>query len=144
MSGPDVVAHDTRLVELTREECLELLASVSVGRVAVQLGDGAPVIRPVNHRFDVQSQSIVFRTGAGSKLVAVRVSTRAAFEVDELDPTTRTGWSVIVLGVADVVVSPAEIARLSATSLVTWAPGERGVWVQIRAETVSGRRIVAA
>jgi nitroimidazol reductase NimA-like FMN-containing flavoprotein (pyridoxamine 5'-phosphate oxidase superfamily) len=144
VNGPETVARTARGVELTREECLERLASVGVGRVAVQLGDGAPLIRPVNHRFDAPSQSIVFRTGAGSKLVALLASARAAFEVDELDPVSRTGWSVIVLGVAEVVASPAEIARLDATPLEGWTGGERTRWVQIRAETVSGRRIITA
>ncbi len=144
MSVADAGKRDTRLVELTREECLGLLASASVGRIAVQLGDGAPVIRPVNHRFDAGSQSVVFRTGAGSKLSALRASTRAAFEVDDLDSVTRTGWSVIVLGVVTEVTAATEVARLQRDAPASWVPGQPERWVALRAETVSGRRIVPA
>lgn len=132
------------LVELSREECLELLAGQAVGRIAVQIGDGPPLIRPVNHRFDAPSQSVVFRTGDGSKLYAAHAAARAAFEVDDLDADRRVGWSVIVTGAVEEVTMPAELARLELTGLEPWAPGERGRWVRIRAEVVSGRRITAA
>jgi len=43
--------------ELSREECLRLLAANGVGRLAVS-GKDAPVIRPVNYAFDEPSQSV--------------------------------------------------------------------------------------
>ena len=141
MSTTPSPAPTRELAELGRDECLALLAGQAIGRVAVQIGDGPPVIRPVNHRFDPPSQSVVFRTGEGSKLYAAHAAVRAAFEVDELDPGSRTGWSVIVAGVIEEVTAPAELARLEGTGLESWAPGERGRWVRIRAEVVSGRRI---
>ena len=47
VSHPAVIrAQPAEMVELSREECLELLRSHSFGRVAVNLGQGPPVIRP--------------------------------------------------------------------------------------------------
>ena len=38
----------TQLLELERDECLRLLASTDLGRVAVNVPDWPPLIRPVN------------------------------------------------------------------------------------------------
>ena len=128
--------------ELGREECLELLAQGSFGRVAVSGAAATPSIRPVNYAFDEASQSVVFVTAHGSKLNALLGSGRAAFEIDDVDPATRTGWSVIVVGVAERISNPMETRRLEKLELESWAPGSKPHWVRIRAWTVSGRRIV--
>jgi nitroimidazol reductase NimA-like FMN-containing flavoprotein (pyridoxamine 5'-phosphate oxidase superfamily) len=132
------------MLELSREECLRLLASHSFGRLAVNMGEGPPVIRSVNYVFDEPSQSVVFRTAHGSKFHALLRSARAAFEIDGLDEASRTGWSVIIHGVTDEITNPNEVRRLDSLGLETWAPGRKAHWVHIRAWTVSGRRIVLA
>ncbi len=123
---------------------MRLLASHSFGRLAVSMGEGAPVIRPVNYVFDEPSQSVMFRTALGSKFHALLRSADAAFEIDGIDETSRTGWSVIVRGVTDEVTDPSEVRRLDGLGLEPWAPGPKAHWVHIRAWTVSGRRIVLA
>ncbi len=130
------------LVTLPREECLQLLASSSFGRIAVNIGDGAPVIRPVNYMFDKPSQSVVFRTTSGTKLHALLRSAQAAFEIDGIDKDTRAGWSVILHGRTSMVTNPSELRRLEGLGVETWAPGDMPHWVHIRARTLSGRRIV--
>ncbi len=132
------------LLELSRAECLELLAATSFGRLAVCTGEGAPVVRPVNYVFDEPSQSVVFRTAPGSKLHALIRSTQAAFEIDDARPQQRTGWSVIIVGVTEQVSSPGEIRRLEGIGVDPWGPGEKAHWVRIRAWTVSGRRVASA
>lgn len=132
------------ILELDRAECLELLARHSFGRLAVSAGTATPSIRPVNYAFDEPSQSIVFMTAEGSKLQALGDSSRAAFEIDDADPATGTGWSVIVVGVTEVISNPMERRRLEKLGLQSWAPGSKPHWVRIRAWTVSGRRIVEA
>jgi nitroimidazol reductase NimA-like FMN-containing flavoprotein (pyridoxamine 5'-phosphate oxidase superfamily) len=129
------------MLELSRQSCLELLAAHRFGRLAVSLGEGAPVIRPVNYVFDPRSQSVVFRTGRGSKLHALLQSAEAAFEIDGIDEESRTGWSVIVRGMVQEITRPSEVRRLEGLGLVPWAPGDKAHWVHIRAWTVSGRRI---
>ena len=68
-----------RWQELTRSECFELLATEHLGRVAI-VDDRGPVIFPVN--FVLDRHTVVFRTGAGTKLSAAslgrRVESRAA------------------------------------------------------------------
>jgi uncharacterized protein len=131
------------VLELSREECLQLLASNGFGRLAVTGTSGAPVIRPVNYVFDDRSQSVVFRTAVGSKFHSVVHATEAAFEIDGIDSTTRTGWSVIIRGMTEEVTNPTELRRLDQLGLNSWAPGEKSHWIRIRAWTVSGRRITA-
>ncbi len=130
------------LLELSREECLELLSTHRFARLAVVMGDGAPMIRPVNYVFDRRSQSVVFRTARGSKFHALLHAAKAAFEIDGIDEGARTGWSVIVAGLTAEINTDSDIARLNRLGLEPWAPGAKPHWVRIRAWTVSGRRIV--
>ncbi|HTU86370.1 MAG TPA: pyridoxamine 5'-phosphate oxidase family protein [Solirubrobacteraceae bacterium] len=130
------------MLDVSRAECLRLLAAGRFGRLAVALSDGAPVIRPVNYRFDERSQSVVFRTTDGSKLQGVLHAGEAAFEIDGVDEAFRMGWSVIITGVAEEVTERTEIRRLDALGVIPWAPGTKRHWVRIRARTVTGRRII--
>jgi uncharacterized protein len=117
--------------------CLRLLASVSVGRVGF-FADGEMVILPVNHVVD--GQDLVFRTARGSKLSAAEGRNLVTFEADEYDKQTRSGWSVVVTGRAEVIYEDAEIQRLSELGLHPWVTAvERPFWIRIRASAVSGR-----
>lgn len=130
------------LRQIEREECLNLLATRRFGRVAVSCAGQSPLIRPVNYLFDERSQSIVFRTAAGSKLHSLLATRKATFEIDSVDQQTRTGWSVIVRGVAEEVVDPLERRRLERAPLDPWIPGEKPHIIRIRAWSITGRRIV--
>jgi uncharacterized protein len=126
---------------LSLDECLRLLAAVPVGRVGL-VSDGEIVVLPVNYVLD--GQDPVFLTARGSKLSAAEQQNVAAFEADHFDEQTRTGWSVLITGHAEVVYEDTEIERLSRFGLHPWASAtERPVWVRIRALSVSGRRIPA-
>lgn len=92
------------------DECLRLLASVPVGRVGF-FAEGEIVVLPVNHVVD--GQDVVFRTAYGSKLSAAGGLDLAAFEADHYNEQTRSGWSVLVTGRAEMVDVEAEIQRLS-------------------------------
>ncbi len=98
----DRVLRDVRthIEVLDRDRCLELLAAGSVGRVAVIAGR-EPVIFPVNYA--LHDGRIVFRTAPGTKLQSVDWGTRASFEIDDLDPAAREGWSVVAVGPADEI-----------------------------------------
>lgn len=120
---------------------MRLLASRSLGRLAVNVPGWAPVIRPVNYAFDRSSQSIVFRTARGSKLTALALSGQAAFEIDDFDPSGRAGWSVIVIGRAEEVTEPVEADRLEQLGLCSLAPGAEPHWIRIRSTVLSGRRV---
>jgi uncharacterized protein len=120
-------------------DCFLLLGSVPLGRLGFVAG-GEVVILPVN--FVVDGQDVVFRTAAGSKLSAVEVGHYVGFEADSYDETTGTGWSVVVNGLAEIVESEDEAARLDTLGLSSWGGAATGrVWVRIRPTSITGRRI---
>jgi uncharacterized protein len=120
------------------DECLRLLASVPVGRVGF-FAEGEIVVLPVNHLVD--GQDVVFRTAHGSKLSAAEGQNLAAFEADHYNEQTRSGWSVLVTGRAEIVDTEAEIQRLSRRGLHPWVTAvQRPFWIRIRPTSVSGRQ----
>jgi nitroimidazol reductase NimA-like FMN-containing flavoprotein (pyridoxamine 5'-phosphate oxidase superfamily) len=126
------------LEPLPFETCLQLLASVPLGRVGFE-ADGEMVILPVNHAMD--GQDVVFRTSRGSKLAAAGEQGLVAFEADHYDEHRRAGWSVLVTGRATVVYEEPDIERLSHLGLDRWAaPVDHPFWVRIRPTSVTGRR----
>jgi CBS domain-containing protein len=64
-----------------------------------------------------------------------------AFEVDVVDATTRTGWSVVAAGRAEPITLEADIARLDARRIPRWTSGGEPVWMRLHPEAVSGRRL---
>lgn len=124
---------------LSRGECLRLLAQSRVGRVVVT-DRALPAAFPVN--FALLDSDVVFQTTTGSKLEAAEGEEVMAFEADEIDPVLRGGWSVLVQGLASVISDPHELAQARALGLEPWAPGAQFQFVRIRAELVSGRRLL--
>jgi uncharacterized protein len=120
------------------DRCLELLATVPVGRVSF-FADGEIVVLPVNHVVD--GQDPIFCTAHGSKLSVAEGQNLVAFEVDGYDERTKSGWSVLVNGRAQPVYEDAEIQRLSQLGLHPWVtPAERPFWIRIRPTSISGRQ----
>jgi uncharacterized protein len=120
------------------DRCLQLLATAHVGRVSF-FADGEIVVLPVNHAMD--GSNPVFRTARGSKLSAAEGQNLVAFEADQYDERTRTGWSVLVNGRVEVIYEAAEIRRLTQLGLHPWVTGEdRPFWIRIRPSSVSGRQ----
>ena len=129
-----------RLRELTSEQCWTLLAAQEVGRLGVT-AERYPMIFPVNYAVD--HEVIIVRTGPGTKLTAASHA-NVAFEVDHLDAVTRTGWSVLVLGLAEEVTDQHRqevLERTLAAGVRAWAPGERDHYLRIIPHRVSGRWI---
>ena len=135
LDADDGALVDEGLLILDERECRRLLATVTIGRVGVTIG-ALPAIFPVNYRF--VGGDIYFRTGEGTKLRAAVDNAVVAFEVDNVDPTDRTGWSVQVIGIAERVSDD----DLCGDTIEPWAPGSRQHLVRIRAEILTGRRIV--
>jgi nitroimidazol reductase NimA-like FMN-containing flavoprotein (pyridoxamine 5'-phosphate oxidase superfamily) len=119
--------------------CWNLLATATVGRVGL-IVDGKPEVLPVNYAID--GESILFRTGESTVLTQASLSV-VAFEVDHLDPSDESGWSVMVQGLArdigDAIDATSD--RQRHLSLVTWAPGTRSRWFHIKPDKVTGRRV---
>src|SRR5437763_1592877 len=113
----DEQAQTMELLDIDRAECLRLVASLSFGRLVVSTPDGTPMIRPVNYIYDEPSQSIIFRTALGSKFHALLMSKTAVFEIDAVDESAKTGWSVIVSGMTEEITAPNELQRLKERGL---------------------------
>src|SRR6266568_6298955 len=110
----------SRLWALSRSECRDLLATTTGGRVAL-VADGRPQIFPVNYVLD--GDSVLFRTAEGTILSHAGL-TNVAFEVDRIDESSHTGWSVLVHGRADDITDAIDPTseRLRRRPLTTWAP----------------------
>jgi len=140
---PDIGVRDRNGMEiLSRSECLFLLATRSVGRVAVSR-HALPTILPVNYA--MLGEEIVFATGTGSISLAGAEEVVLAFEVDEADPVTRSGWSVVVVGKArriDERNSDWEAARC--LNLEPWVGRHAVELVRLKSHRLTGRRICPA
>ena len=125
--------------ELDRQECLSLLARPQIGRI-VHTRNALPAVLPVN--FGLDHGAVVLRTSAASELARAIDGVVVAFEADEVDAVTQSGWSVVVTGRATVVTDPAEHERLRRVGPRSWAPSPREVFVRIEPELVTGRELV--
>jgi uncharacterized protein len=123
---------------VSADECRSLLRSEIVGRV-VFTHKALPAALPVNYR--VIREDVVFRTAEGGKLDAALDHTIVAFEVDNVDATNRTGWSVLVIGEGRVLTEPNELAEAEKANLQAWTPGPSPHFVAIRIDRITGRRI---
>jgi nitroimidazol reductase NimA-like FMN-containing flavoprotein (pyridoxamine 5'-phosphate oxidase superfamily) len=123
---------------LERDECLRLLGGSTLGRIGVTSG-ALPVILPVN--FMVSDEHIFIRTGKGTKLDTATRNSVVVFEVDDIDPLDRAGWSVLVTGIARNAGPSAASCALPHPP-PRWAPTpdeERVISISI--DLISGRRI---
>ncbi|HUH08611.1 MAG TPA: pyridoxamine 5'-phosphate oxidase family protein [Egibacteraceae bacterium] len=125
---------------LSRDECTTLLRTAGLGRIAF-IVDDCPVVVPVN--FAADGDAVVFRVERGGPLEVAVAGSAVAFEVDSIDPATRSGWSVLVQGVAEAVTADDEVRKLEDLELHPWAPGPRSRYIRLRATAVSGRRVPA-
>jgi hypothetical protein len=127
------------LLELAEEECLALLGTQDLGRLAI-VRDGRPEIFPVN--YSLIDHVIVIRTQPGVKLTYASLA-HVAFEVEEIDRDTREGWVVEVQGLGEDItdaISPwAEEARRA--EVRPWVTGPHERFISITRSELSGRRL---
>ena len=90
----------SHLRDVPRTECIELLESRQVGRVAFVDPDG-PLALPVN--YVIQNESVLIATSPTGTLARHVPGKTVAFQVDEIDEFNETGWSVLVRGHASVL-----------------------------------------
>lgn len=142
-----------KLGVVTRGEAMTLLSGVSLGRI-VFTENAMPAIRPASHL--VTGGVIIARSHDGTEVVPAGDAGRSpggepaagsgretvvAYQADDIDLSSRLGWSVVVTGPATRVVDPDEIARYGA-ALPPWADGVEGQLIRIDPGIVSGYRLV--
>ncbi|WP_285692539.1 pyridoxamine 5'-phosphate oxidase family protein [Actinomadura sp. NBRC 104412] len=128
---------DGGLEILDFETCRVLLAKTPLGRI-VFTDRALPAVQPVN--YIVADGDVIIRTSPTSRLAHATRDTVVAFEIDDFDATSHTGWSVVVIGKARAVTDPAELTALRALPLRPWAPCERRHYIRIRPQLITGRR----
>lgn len=130
--------RDRAFQEMSETECWEMVRSHVIGRLGVPGDDGdAPVIIPVNYIVD--GASVIFRSATGMKLSLLR-NHAVAFEVDHIDVSSASGWSVLLRGRAQELTHW-ETDHLNVS---TWAPGDRTHFIRVVPDAVTGRRITPA
>ena len=141
MSNDPKKSHDG-LEVLSERQCLELLASRDLGRLAFSISD-QPEIFPVNYGTD--GSIVVLRTADGQKAQRA-ILRRVAFEVDSWDPGTRVGWSVVLKGVAQEVTTGIDpfASALRQRPVNPVAPGVRERWIALYPAEITGRRFRGA
>lgn len=122
-------------------ECWSLLRQVSVGRLAVWHEDG-PDIYPVNYTTD--HGTVVFRTGAGTKLEAALADFPVAMEADGVNQETGVAWSVVIRGRAELLTKTDDVLSTFSLPLFPWQAGKKDHFVRVVPATISGRRFVVA
>jgi nitroimidazol reductase NimA-like FMN-containing flavoprotein (pyridoxamine 5'-phosphate oxidase superfamily) len=127
------------LEALSRQESIQLLSGEVVGRV-VFTHSALPAVVPVT--FAILDEAVVLRTAEGTRLAAAADRGVLALEADEIDPVARTGWSVVVTGIAELVTDPIRRAVIHAI-VEPFAPGENDVYVSLPFTVVTGRRVVS-
>jgi hypothetical protein len=134
-------SDDSVLGQLSTDVCLQLMASVSVGRI-IYTRRALPAVELVN--FALDHGDIVIRTDSGGKLAAATQHSVVAFEVDCLDTAQHAGWSVTAVGQSREVTDTGDIDRLRKIGLSSWAPGARDHFIRISPEILNGRRLLAS
>lgn len=116
---------------ISEERCWELLATTSVGRLALSIR-ALPVILPVWYYLEGHSLAVCL----GNRKIPDRSLDQAiiAFTTDSIDPVTRTGWSVQVQGQS---VIPHAHRFKTDCGLPT-----AGQVVQIKAATITGFHVL--
>jgi nitroimidazol reductase NimA-like FMN-containing flavoprotein (pyridoxamine 5'-phosphate oxidase superfamily) len=128
-------------IELSDEQCRELLGAGLVGRVALCTPVGPHVV-PVNYA--VVDDSVVLRTTPYSILGTQAPGAMLAFEVDQLDYELQRGWSVVARGRAEAITGADELHQIRrAWEPNAWADGSRNLFLRLRWSELSGRRLGA-
>jgi nitroimidazol reductase NimA-like FMN-containing flavoprotein (pyridoxamine 5'-phosphate oxidase superfamily) len=129
------------LTSLTQAECEALLATQDVGRL-VYTRRALPAVTPVN--FVLRDGAIWIWTASTSSMWQAVRGAVVAFEADDLDRVAHSGWSVVVLGVAELVRDTRQIDRALADGPEPWVMGRKEHLLRIPLTAVSGRRILPA
>jgi nitroimidazol reductase NimA-like FMN-containing flavoprotein (pyridoxamine 5'-phosphate oxidase superfamily) len=143
-AGEEPAVTRPDLEPLDEAECLRLISPGGIGRLAFTGRYGLTVL-PVNYK--LHDGSIMFRTSQGSptdedlRTGIAHAEYEVAFEIDEIDPATEAGWSVLIQGSAHHMATEAERAAARASGVEPWAGGSREHAIRITPTRITGRRL---
>jgi Pyridoxamine 5'-phosphate oxidase len=96
-------------------------------------------VHPVS--YTLCRQEIIFRTAQGSILRAAMLRQVLAFEIDDVNPNTRTGWSVLAIGKAHRVTDADRLTALATRLPPSWTTGRPTHTIALPTRLLSGRRL---
>lgn len=120
-------------------QCMELLASVPVGRIAYTR-QALPAVDLVG--YTLSDGIIVIKTSRrGTLAAAIGGSQIVAFEADQVDYQSRSGWSVTVVGHAQLVTGADEPVRRHPIGRQVCTGDDDPVLIGLTPGPVKGRRL---
>lgn len=122
---------------LNLQQCWRLLGQTTIGRLALTTGNG-PDIFPVNYKVD--HETLIFRTGNGTKFTALLAADHIALEADAVSAEFGMAWSVVVKGRAVAVDDANTTLDVISQALFPWQGVKKEHFVRIVPEKVTGRR----
>lgn len=126
------------LLVLDRTECLRALESGWWASVALS-HRAMPLVLPVSYA--VHHGAIVFRAQADTTLARAAAGTVVSLCANDRSDPLLPGWSVVVIGRAEVVDDATELERLDSLPIAEWGdPGTERVTLRIFPAFLSGRR----
>ena len=136
---PDIPSAGNPELELSPDECWDLLIGTMLGRLAVSVAD-RPELYPVN--FLAHDRRLLIRTSQGTKLAAAVVNNKVALEVD--GRSLHSLWSVVVKGLARILETEAELATAAQLPLRPWTATAKTTYLEIVPRSIAGRRLALA
>lgn len=121
-----------------RRRWMTLARTVSVGRL-IFTEHALPAVHLVEFRW--WRDDVVIRLTDSAVLAAVARNRVVAFEADELDADRGSGWSVTVVGRAQVITEVADLIELSTLFSRPSVGGRCDYFVRITTEKVTGRQV---
>lgn len=121
---------------LGRTECLRLLTSACIGRLAY-IHNGIPAVIPLN--VASSGDTMLFRLSTGSALTAIYGRQTIALEVDAIDVDAHAGWSITIAG--SPIEVEAAIAEDAGHELRSWLRPSAARLFRLGTEHLDGRRL---
>ena len=135
------MSYERRMDQLDTRQCLQLMGTVQFGRLFF-IHNAQPAVRPVNHLVD--GSTIIIRATIGAAITQDVGGYRGmvvAYETDAIDTARQLGWSVVVVGTAQVVTDQKAAARYR-SMIEPWVAGPADEVITISTEKVRGYRLV--
>jgi nitroimidazol reductase NimA-like FMN-containing flavoprotein (pyridoxamine 5'-phosphate oxidase superfamily) len=134
------VGPDQGFALLGESACWALLPRSGVGRLAWADPAGRIMVVPVNYGLD--GRTVVVRTGDTALLDAARAARRCAFQVEDLEPGLRSGWTVLIDGTL-TEVDDEDMADRIGQLTAAWPRGSRSYVLLLQVTRVTGRSLHA-
>jgi nitroimidazol reductase NimA-like FMN-containing flavoprotein (pyridoxamine 5'-phosphate oxidase superfamily) len=136
-------SRETRVEELSSDECRLMLSLSAIGRIAFVV-DGLPIVLPVNYRLlnDETGMWILLRTRPGNTIDDA--PDRVAFEIDGVDYDHQLGWSVLVRGIMHHLDHNEIELFTRRFDPRPWPGQDRSAWLAIKPQIVTGRRLTGS